>query len=176
MKIYTNINLIKFGFLVFLNLPSLAYACKSIDSKFQSVGELISENTQSINGNPNSLVILIGPPVYENDAAAGIHPKMLSLKVDAGSSQLNVSHVLGNGELGRTITWEVVCDEGKWLIDKKDDAFTEGGYLKYSSKIWLSITPDNDLQVEQHLSRVSGLIFHDYYYYESKARFKSSRE
>ena len=173
MKVLINLNLIKFGFLVLVNLPTLTYACESIDSKFQSVGELISENTQSINGSPKSLIILIGPPVNESDDAAGIHPKMLYLRVDAGSNQLNVFHVLGNGELGRNITWEVVCDEGRWLIVKKDNAFTEGGYLKYSSKIWLSVTPDNNLQVDQHLSRASGLFFHDYYYYESKAKFKS---
>ena len=148
MKVSLNINLFKFGFLVFFNLPILVYACESIDSKFQSVGELISESARSQIGSPKSLIRLIGPPVNERDAAAGIHPKMLYLRVDVGSNQLNVSHVLGTGELGRSITWEVVCEEGRWLIDTKGRESAEGVYQKYSSKIWLSITPDNDLEVE----------------------------
>jgi hypothetical protein len=152
------------------SLSFSAFACDVIDSKFQSVGELISENTQSQIGNPRSLIRLIGPPV--NDKDPGPDAKLLYLRVDIEKNQLTVSNVLGIGELGKSIAWEVVCDDGRWLIDTKGKGSTEGVYQKYNSKIWLNITSEDDLQVEHHYSNVSGLIFHDYYYYEAIVKFK----
>ena len=159
-----------FGCITLFNLATSAVACDVIDSKFQSVGELISENTQSEIGNPRSLIRLIGPPIYDSDLAPAA--KMLYLKIDTEKNQLIVSKVLGSNELGESITWDVLCDNGSWLIDRKGKASAEGVFQKYSSKIWLNKNADEDLEIEHHYNNVSGLIFRDYYYYESKVKFK----
>jgi hypothetical protein len=147
-----------------------AYACDAIDSKFQSVGELLSENVESQIGNPRSLIRLIGPPIKSTDLNPDV--KKLYLHVDIVKSQLIVSKILNYDELGENITWDIFCDNGRWLIEKKGKSSVDGAYQKDSSKIWLSTNSDGELEIEYNYRNVSGLIFQDYYYYESKVKFK----
>jgi hypothetical protein len=158
------------GFLILLNLPSSAIACDVIDSGFLSIGELVSENVESQIGNPRSLIRLIGPPVKDSDIDSDA--KMLHLRTNTEKNQLIVSKILPMGELGESITWGVSCDAGRWQIESEGKSSVDGAYQKYSSKIWLNTSADGNLEIEHHYRNVSGLIFRDYYYYESKIKFK----
>ncbi len=158
------------GFSTVFNLYSSAIACDVIDSGFLSVGELMSENVESQIGNPKSLIRLIGPPIKSTDFSPDV--KKLYLRIDVVKSQLIVSKILSSDELGENITWDVFCDHGRWLIEKKGKSSVDGAYQKFSSKIWLSINLDGELETEHNYRNVSGLIFRDYYYYESKVKFK----
>ena len=87
-----------------------------------------------------------------------------------------MSKILSSDELGENITRDVFCDHGRWLIEKKGKFSVDGAYQKYSSKIWFSTNSDRDLEIEHNYRNVSGLIFHDDYYYESKVKFKKVGE
>ena len=121
-------------------------------------------------GNPKSLIRLIGPPIKSTDLSPDV--KKLYLHIDTVKSQLIVSKILSSDELGESIIWDVFCDHGRWLIEKKGKSSVDGAYQKDSSKIWLNTNSDGELEIEHNYRSVSGLIFRDYYYYESKVRFK----
>lgn len=151
---------------ILLNLPFSAFACDAIDSKFMAIGEVISESTISQIGNPKSLVRLIGPPVNSLDLSADT--QALHVKIDLEKNQLIVS----SNKPGDSVAWNVVCESGKWLINRNGKSSVDGAYQKWSSKIWLNIDLDGHLETEHYYSNVSGFIFRDYYKYESKAKFK----
>jgi hypothetical protein len=167
VKIYITCRAFWLKVFILLNLSFSALACNVIDSSFTSIGEVISESTTSKIGSPKSLVRLIGPPV---NSLAPSRPDIetLHLKLDVVKNQLVVS----SNELNDSIVWNVICENGKWLINKNGKSSVDGAYQKYSSKIWLNIDFDGHLKTKHHYSNVSGFIFHDYYDYESNVKFK----